>query len=270
MREPDSRQIYYWNTGFIMATSSFELDRRNQPYRRISATLIVSLSGEFELEVADGRQFRGNAVLLAPMIERRVISAKDCDLVICDQAMTAPEYTALASVLGGNDLKPIDLKALDTVVDEFRAALDGTLPDSTAPTLMRRVTRALTGLDTPQPELPRAIARALPIIDEMAFDELTPSGLAELVHISSSRLRQLFSEHLGCTISQYIRWAAVWKVIWQWSRGRPVIEVAVEAGFHDAAHVNRAFREIFGTNPTESFRPQQVVLRRCPSLLELS
>ena len=43
----------------------------------------------------------------------------------------------------------------------------------------------------------------------------------------------------------------------------PLVEVSEAAGFHDLAHLNRAFNEVFGLNPSTVFDPGQVRLVRC-------
>ena len=84
------------------------------------------------------------------------------------------------------------------------------------------------------------IEHALKMIDELPFDEVTLTALARRLCLSPSRLRHLFKEVTGNTVSHYARWAAVWRVVSLWSQGRRLTEIAQEVGFHDLAHLDHA------------------------------
>lgn len=48
-----------------------------------------------------------------------------------------------------------------------------------------------------------------------------------------------------------------------WTQVRKLTDIAHEVGFHDLSHVDRAFKEMFGLNPSSSIRPDDVRLVRC-------
>jgi methylphosphotriester-DNA--protein-cysteine methyltransferase len=74
--------------------------------------------------------------------------------------------------------------------------------------------------------------------------------VAAAAHLSPDRLRHLFKEQVGCTISHYARTAAVWRALSQWAHGEPLTAVAHDVGFHDYAHSHHAFCEMFGFPPS--------------------
>ncbi|MFX6645104.1 helix-turn-helix domain-containing protein, partial [Acinetobacter baumannii] len=79
-------------------------------------------------------------------------------------------------------------------------------------------------------------------------------------HLSPSRLRSLFKQEVGFTIQQYARWLAVWRASLAWRQGRSLTDVAMEAGFYDLPHIDHAFNEVFGINPTNVIDPHFVRL----------
>ena len=93
---------------------------------------------------------------------------------------------------------------------------------------------------------------------------MTLTALARRLCLSPSRLRHLFKEVTGNTVSHYARWAAVWRVVSLWSQGRRLTEIAQEVRFHDLAHLDHAFNEVFGLNPSSVINPENVTLIRCP------
>ena len=98
------------------------------------------------------------------------------------------------------------------------------------------------------------------LVDERPLDEASLSGLAREVGLSESRLRDLFRKTLGCTLSQYARWAAAWKAVHLWKKGMTFTDVAHAVGFHDLAHADHALGETFGMSPSDLSR---IDLRRC-------
>ena len=94
------------------------------------------------------------------------------------------------------------------------------------------------------------VQAALAFIDRHRLEDTSLERVAAAVHLSPDRLRHLFKEQLGCTISHYARTAAVWRALSQWAHGEPLTAVAHDVGFHDYAHSHHAFREMFGFPPS--------------------
>ena len=74
--------------------------------------------------------------------------------------------------------------------------------------------------------------------------------LARRVCLSGSRLRHLFVEGTGTTLSRYRLWCRLRRAVISALAGRSLTEAAVEAGFFDSAHFSRSFREMFGVSPS--------------------
>ena len=258
-----STTIYYWRRGFVQLAPSYLLERRRRPYRRLSVSLMFGLKQAFTIETDEGGSVTARALLIAPKVARRRISALDSDFVICDMALATPEFHALAPLLDGAPLRVLDERKLAPLVAGFRRAGSGEMPAGELRDLVHRTIIEFTGRRPEAPPLHPRIARALQLIDEQPLRAISPGWLTGQVHLSASRLRALFSTELGSSLTHYLRWNAVWKAAWLWSRGRPLVDVVEAAGFYDLAHLNRAFNEVFGLNPSDLFHPDQVRLIRC-------
>jgi AraC-like DNA-binding protein len=253
---------YYWRRGFMLLAPSYSLDRSQNPYRRLSATLILALRNPFTLETGAGERLEARAALIAPKVLRRRLCA-DSDIVICDLAVVTPEYLALAPMLNGASVLELDFASVAPLVADFAYAQRGELDAKALRDLLHRTIFCLTGRQPQPPRLDPRIAQVLQLIEEQPLNAVSLSWLAGQVQLSASRLRHLFQEQVGSSLTHYLRWSAVWKGVWLWSRGRPFIEVAEAAGFHDLAHINRAFNEVFGMNPSALSNSNQVRLIRC-------
>lgn len=255
--------IYYWQRGFMLLAPSFVLEREHNPYRRLSATLLFSRREPFMLDTKEGGLMTGRAMLVAPKVSRRRLVAVDSDLVICDLAVVTPEYDALSALVTDTAVRPLDDSLLAPLLPDFERASRGELAPEDLRLLLRQTTIRLSGREPRPPRLHARVSQALTLIEAHLLHEITPQWLADQVHLSASRMRQLFSEQLGCSLTHYLRWNAVWKAVWLWSRGQPLAQIVDAVGFYDLAHLNRAFNEVFGLNPSALFRPSQIRLIRC-------
>lgn len=257
---------YYWHRGFLMLAPSFVLERQGKPYRRLSATLMYAADKPFLIETGDGKVTEARAALIAPKVLRRRIVAVDSELMICDLSVATPHFSAVAALLGGDDVTVLDPACFAALADDIALARTAGLPVERLPALIDNLIFALTGERPAALPLHPRIAQVLALIEESSLDTVSLPWLAEQVHLSPSRLRHLFTEQVGCSLTHYCRWSAVWKGVWLWSRGKSLLEVAVETGFHDLAHLNRAFNEVFGLSPSSLFNVDQMRLMRCPVL----
>ncbi|MFA5939638.1 MAG: AraC family transcriptional regulator [Sinimarinibacterium sp.] len=255
--------IYYWRQGFVLLAPSFVLDRSKNPYRRLSATLMYASKAPFMLETGEADSLVARAALIAPKVPRRRIVAINSDLLICDLAVVTPEFNALAPLLGAAPVRELDASAFVPLQAELDRMHRGELPAGELQSVIGRMVFAVTGQHPASLPLHPKIAHALQLIDDFPMRTVTLPWLAERVHLSPSRLRHVFTEQVGSSLTHYLRWTAIWKGVWLWARGTPLIEVAEQVGFHDLAHVNRAFNEIFGLNPSFVLKPDQVRPIRC-------
>ncbi|MFX9866858.1 hypothetical protein ABTP55_19885, partial [Acinetobacter baumannii] len=74
--------------------------RSDHPYHRLSATLMLAQRAPVCLETGDGKALSAQALLIAPKVTRRRLSAIASDLMICDMGVTTPECHALMPLLG--------------------------------------------------------------------------------------------------------------------------------------------------------------------------
>lgn len=257
---------YYWHRGFLMLASSFVLERQQKPYRRLSATLMYAAGKPFLIETGEGAVTEARAVLIAPKVLRRRIVAIGSDLMICDLSVATPHFNAVSPLFGGRDVTVLDASCFAPLDAEIALARAGELPVEQVPALIDNIILALTGQRPAALPLHPRIVQVLELIEASSLDTVSLPWLAEQVHLSPSRLRHLFTEQVGCSLTHYFRWSAVWKGVWLWTRGKSLMDVAVETGFHDLAHLNRAFNEVFGLNPSTLFDADQMRLLRCPLL----
>jgi AraC-like DNA-binding protein len=102
----------------------------------------------------------------------------------------------------------------------------------------------------PKPMHP-ALLRALREVEDRLDGDVSLGTIAAQVEISTSRLSHLFSEELGIPLRPYVLWRRLMRAAENVQRGASLTEAAHAAGFSDGAHMNHAFKRMFGISPSE-------------------
>lgn len=130
----------------------------------------------------------------------------------------------MAQDLATNLLERLLLRAQEEAVDDARG---GTAPDTRVQAACRWITQHLA--------------------EDLSLDEV-----AREVHLSPSRLAQLFREHTGLSL---LRWREDQRL--QMARhllqttGTPVSHISASVGYDDQLYFSRVFRKRMGVSPTE-------------------
>lgn len=257
---PAGVTIYYWPCSLVLLARSLILDRPTGPP---AATLRIGCSKPYTVEV-EGRTLETRCSLVAPKAKRKKVIAIDSDIALFYLPIDRPEYRGLRAVLENQDVLDLPIESFEHLLPDIRRATTEILSAAEIKTLSRQMVEIITGEATPPFEAadPRVDA-ACRILDDMPLSEVSLDGVAGRVYLSPSRLREIFKRQVGFTIGEYARWRAIWRATMAWKRGLKLTEVAVEAGFHDLAHLDRTFNEFFGMNPSTAIDPRFVTLVNC-------
>ncbi len=96
-------------------------------------------------------------------------------------------------------------------------------------------------------------------IDTGCPDELTIAALAAQAHLSESRLRALFRQHIGVSIYKYMLWSRIRFAINRIMTGSPINDAAWEAGFTDNSHFHKMLVTMFGISPSQFLRDNKTM-----------
>lgn len=113
---------------------------------------------------------------------------------------------------------------------------------------------ALLWYDTQNPrrsQLDERVLRVLEHIDAHLAEQLDVARLAQVAHLSPSRLAHLFSAQVGTPIARYVesqRMELAARLLEL--TDDPVAAVARQVGFHDALYFSRRFRAGHGVSPS--------------------
>lgn len=259
---PRGVTIYYWPCSLVLLAPSLFLDRPTGP---LSATLRLACGEPYFIE-AGGQQLRTRASLVAPKVSRKRIAALNSDIALFYLPLDLQEYGNVRPMLDSQAIIDLPIELFEPVLPRIRRAMHERVSPVDIKDLVRQVIELLTGQPMRPPAHDPRVEKACAILDDMPLSDVSLHGVAKQVHLSPSRLRDLFRRQTGVTIGDYARWRAVWRASLYWQRGLTITEVAHKAGFHDLAHADRAFNQVFGMNPSKAIDPRFVTLVNCESV----
>ncbi|AKF03079.1 helix-turn-helix domain-containing protein [Sandaracinus amylolyticus] len=210
--------------------------------------LVIGLDAPLRASGPDGVELEARAILTPPDVAHAITASGEIALLYVE-----PEGRIAACLRAAcPDVRVLSDREAEPLVD----ALDRE-PTEAVMALLLEV------LGAPEPAPIRAhpaIAKVLRHLEQAPSDaDVSLDTLAALAGLSSSRFLHAFTEHVGLPLRPYVRWLRVRRAAGMLLGGAPASEAAHGAGFADAAHMSRTFREMFGVTPSEIARRSQSV-----------
>ena len=110
-----------------------------------------------------------------------------------------------------------------------------------------RAVRELAG-EPAAPPLTPPVRRVVEAVERGEVDDLATA--AALARLSPSRLTHRFTDEVGLPFRRFVLWARLERAVVAVRDGADLTRAAVDAGFSDAAHFSRTFRETIGLGPS--------------------
>ena len=115
--------------------------------------------------------------------------------------------------------------------------------------LVEKMLTRLCGYAQADPVDPR-VAKVEDTISSSFPSEITIASLANMIHLSESRLRSLFRKTSGMSLYRYMLWHKIRYATNQIMSGNAVNDAAMDAGFTDSSHFHKTMVKIYGMSPS--------------------
>jgi AraC-like DNA-binding protein len=240
VRLPDAAPVAVWPSLLAVAGPGGATDM----HRHHNLHLVLARAGELRVRVGgDERDAAG--VLTGPDVEH-AIDATDRDVVLLFvDPQSVPGATLVASMDGPATF--IDGEGRDRLL----AGLGPSPVSSALDAWMNRAVEGLTGTAWQRPQMHPAVRRLVRELREHSpGSDTSLEALAERAGLSSSRLMHVFTASMGIPLRPYLRWLRFQRAASAIMAGAPLSLAAADAGFSDAAHMSRTFKEMFGISPS--------------------
>lgn len=227
----------------------------NRPHSHYAVQLTLGLNHPFLL-VSEGREeLCRTAVIQSNQIH--TMSGRETDFVFVLAEPLSPAGVFIHNVrtdtFGGDSIFPENiLRTAGCLIDQFNGE---TPTDNLVSELLK-----LLGMEESPPRAgDRRVADIMHYIRDHIESSFTVPSLAKRVGLSESRLQHLFREHAGLPLTRYILWERIKTVVQIAGGGGDLTTAAVTAGFSDAAHLSRTFKDMFGLNPSKILKESRFI-----------
>lgn len=217
--------------------------------------LSIALAHPFELKSGrTGVWTRHAAALVRPDARHEFNGCGTTIAQLFVEPETAPGRALLAMHPEG-DIVPLTTGAAQRRVDALARQFEARANNAALIAAAQACVAALAGL---APRVPPPIdARLERVLQELRAKFAQPVSLAEAArwaHLSPSRFRHLFAEHVGSSFRAYLLWLRINAAVEYAMAGATWTDAAHYAGFADSSHLSRTFRRMFGFVPVMLIR----------------
>ncbi len=119
--------------------------------------------------------------------------------------------------------------------------------------MMEMLGETLRGSATPTfPASPRWLQRVKELLQARFAENLTLSDLAQNVGVHPVHLAQTFRKTYQCTVGEYVRTLRIAYACHELATSaKPIVDIALAAGFCDQSHFTRTFKRAVGAAPSQ-------------------
>jgi AraC-like DNA-binding protein len=212
--------------------------------------VVVASEGELAVRM-EGAERRAPGVVTAPDV-RHSIDARGLSVLLVFLDPESEAGASLGAALGG----PARLLDDDQRKWLLEGAEPGNLMRAGGAEWTRRAVELLGAGRVPsRRKVHPRVKKLLGLLRDMPPDaDASLEALARAAGLSPGRLMHAFTESIGIPLRPYLQWLKLQRAAAAIAGGLPLAEAAHAAGFADAAHMTRTFRQMLGTTPS-ALRP---------------
>ena len=248
MTDTSTVQLYLWPHRLLFIGPGLD----THAHRHHAAQLCISL-GPAPVQVRGGDQealLSGPAFFIPPDVSHQIVQHQDL-LALFYFDPESQECEALTQHLGNGEADCIT--AVDPASLPIKA-IHTLLQDQQNPTRANAVCNALPGLPgIRDDQIDARLQRVLDWLGDHLDSPVRLATLARIAHTSESWLAHAFTDTIGVPIRRYVLWRRLRLAIEAALGGASLTQAAHAAGFADAAHLSRTFRDNFGVAPSFLF-----------------
>lgn len=220
-----------------------------RPHRHHALQLAIGLECPFEAELNGAAPYWVDALLVEANVEHRIIGhGERLAVYYVDGASSDGRW--LSGCLAGDPAR-----ALTGHTGELRQCVREALKQdrSTALAFLRdRIAKILQSEPPTSSTSESAVQRVCRLLESSLASPPRVGELARRSGLLQRALSARFRRETGLTIRRYVLWLRLKTAIEALAQGSTLTDAALEAGFSDAAHLSRTFKQMFGVSPSDS------------------
>lgn len=208
-----------------------------------------------QITISHGKEFAVHVEDISFTAKFAILREDVLHQVFCDDSSDHtfiyldPESTISLQLKELYDLNEKKIKVFDEAV--YRSEISVINTDSTKSTRnpirsIQTLLNRLVPLYVFTSPLDDRVKKVITFISSSNDQQFGHKKLSDIACLSESRLSHLFTQEVGIPIKKYLLWSKLQNAIDALAKGMSLSSAAHEAGFADAPHFSRTFKEMFG------------------------
>ena len=240
-----SRQFRVYDNMLIL----FGQNLKTKSHSHHAVEIIISLNELFSIE-CEGRHMKSKGVIIRHDVAHMISSGNGITAYILIEPED-PLGRALNRVLNSKSLLTLNKKITSEISQHFKKHLHTDHFEADMKQCLEDIFIPFSKHDDETYYLDERIKQIVRHINSSLTGPLNITELTAIACLSESRLIHLFKKEIGIPIRKYVLWRRLRQALRYIEHGNNMSRAAVQSGFTDAAHFNRAFVSIIGVNPSQ-------------------
>ncbi|MCH8552296.1 MAG: helix-turn-helix domain-containing protein [Natronospirillum sp.] len=238
-------QLFFWSHRLLIVGPAIE----TEPHQHHASQFALGLGGPVVFRNLDsGQRIEGDFAWIQPDTPHALCaSAAPCCLLYTDA-----ESRECASACAWFGHQPFVHAKLPEALSAARQFIVGSQLDVNSASAFVEALPWYQGAPDSRP-LDIRLQRALAYLDQNLEGDVSIGAVAAASAASESWLSHAFTDVIGIPVRRFVLWARLRAAIIIAREGGTLTDAAATAGFSDAAHFTRVFREAFGITPSLLF-----------------
>ena len=254
-KETGNPVVYIWNSMSLLFLSGIHTSMHSH----YAYEIYISKNSFFEMDFGFGLR-KYNGIIINSDVPHKFSSKNGtCLLILINPAHSlAGKY--LRNILNSKPYKEFDSTQTEEIISDLYRYRQKNMGYNCAINHVSGLLKIISG------ELPEncfydsRIEKAITLIHKTYKENFTLSFLASEIGLSKSRIRHLFKEQTGITISKYILNIRLIEAIKIIINGYTKTYAAHESGFSDSAHLSRTFKRIYGLTLSDIYKNRHKII----------
>jgi AraC-like DNA-binding protein len=226
--------------------------------------LVVPLTGNVVVTTEhDGVRAYSEPFLVAANVGHSLDAVQGTLALILIVAPFSNFGVACRGVLGSRDTETFRDRSTVSLIALFRGLCNGVIDQDSCIDAIASMCWSI--VDDPfsidEETIDNRLVRALSILMNQDSLTLNADDVARRIALSKSRFLHLLHDQLGITFRRFQIWLRLVRSFNEFPQWSTLTDVAHAAGFSDAAHYSRLFKETFGVTPSTFFYNSTIILQ---------
>jgi len=252
-------RIFKNNTAILIIGSDVQATYHSHHALQVSFALSNSFRLAWETSTTSTECGEFEGVIIAPDLKHRLDGRSGVQALLLIDPEHIYAQLLTKKLLKGGVVAPLPMSLLAPLKKRAATKSQSDVKELWSNNPITELLNVLLPSGTGLSQIDHRVRAALNYLQSQSIKNVAASELADVVHLSESRLAHLFKQQVGIPVRRYLMWLRLMDAIDSAFAGNSLTNAAAHAGFADSAHFSRTFQSMFGIQPSVVVQHSQFI-----------